>query len=288
MPIIQKTAAPKSSPIKRGPVTGGVLSRIQPMTIPDRGLKCLIYGDSGTGKTTFWATFPGPILAILCSGGRDTGELLSVDTPENRKKIHSVAIVETGEVLEVLAHVRETGAYKTIVLDHVSGLQDLRLSEILGLSTIPQVKNWGMAKQQEYGKCSTDTIEILRQFLSFPGNAVVIGQERIFGGRDDDMGDAIKATVGASVMPSIIRWLNPAVDYVLQTYKRPRTKEVTKTIAGKTITSTERLKGVEYCARTEPHEVYSTKFRRPKTHGALPECIVDPTYEKLIKLIDGK
>jgi hypothetical protein len=30
-----------------------------------------------------------------------------------------------------------------------------------------------------------------------------------------------------------------------------------------------------------------TKFRLPKGSGALPDVIVDPTYEKISKLIDG-
>ena len=47
-----------------------------------------------------------------------------------------------------------------------------------------------------------------------------------------------------------------------------------------------RGRGVEYCLRTEPHDVYMTKFRRPGGKD-LPEVIVNPTYDKVKALIDG-
>jgi hypothetical protein len=67
-----------------------------------------------------------------------------------------------------------------------------------------------------------------------------------------------------------------------------RQKEETRTvkIGGKEVTK--KVKGgvVEYCLRTAPDPVYTTKFRLPKGRK-LPDVIVDADYEKLVALIGG-
>ena len=241
-----------------------------------------------SGKTTLAATFPGPTLWILCSGGKRPGELRSVNTAENRKKINQVVLQESGELLELVAHVAEGGKYATVIMDHVSGLQDLVLKELLGLDELPAQKTWGLASQQQYGQLALQCKEYLRALLNLKGNVVLVGQERTFGGKEDG-GDPelIKPTVGVALTPSLTGWLNPAVDYILQCYKRPRMKEVKTEVNGKVVTTVQRGKGAEFCARTEPHEIFTTKFRMPRGKP-LPECIVDPSYDKIAALIRGE
>ena len=112
------------------------------------------------------------------------------------------------------------------------------------------------------------------------------------------MSEIIKPTVGAAMSPSVVGWLNPACDYVLQAFKRPRMVEKKVSLGvdpdtKKPIVQTvkERWSGaglkVEYCLRCEPHDVYMTKFRLPKGR-TLPEVIVDPDCRKLLAVIAGK
>jgi hypothetical protein len=56
-------------------------------------------------------------------------------------------------------------------------------------------------------------------------------------------------------------------------------------VNGKEVSRWVRGTGVEYCLRTEPHEVFQTKFRMPGDD--IPDCIVDPTYDKVVSLING-
>ena len=92
---------------------------------------------------------------------------------------------------------------------------------------------------------------------------------------------------GTLKRPGILTgWLNPACDYVVQTFKRPRMEKKTISINGVKNVITERGKGVEYCLRCEPHEVYMTKFRLPKG-TKLPDVLVDPDYDKVLKVIQG-
>lgn len=272
-------------------LSASVLDRILDISedCDDEYLRCLFYGESGTGKTTAWATFPGPILAILCSGGLKPGELRSVKTPANKGRIKRVSINSTDEMKELIEHAN-SGFYKTVVLDHVSGFQDLKLMEVLGITEIPAQKSWGLATQEQYGEVSLECKTILRQFLSIPANTIIIGQQRTDGKADGTTDELLAPTVGVALIPSLAGWLYPAVDYICQTFKRPRMiKKETKVGKGpnaKTLTTIVRGKGVDYCLRTGPHDVFTTKFRVPKG-GDLPEIIVDPDYNKLMKVLQG-
>jgi hypothetical protein len=101
-----------------------------------------VYGHPKTGKTTFVSTFPGPILWLLSSGGRESGELKSVDTPAMRQKI-TPRVVDSFEVIKTALD--STDRYATIVSDHATGLRDLALMSILGLDEMPVQKTFGMA-----------------------------------------------------------------------------------------------------------------------------------------------
>lgn len=245
------------------------------------GIRMLVYGASGSGKTTLWATFPKPILAVICSGGRKPGELRSIDTPEYRETIDARVCASTEHVNDLIA---DAGEFATVVLDHASGLQDLTLKEILGIDELPAQKSWGLATQQQYGQSALMCKEIFRAILGLPCNVVIVAQEREFS--SEAGGDIIAPTVGAALTPSVTGWLNPACDYVVQTFKRPRMVEQRTKVGGETVVTRQRGKGVEYCLRTEPHDVYQTKFRVPKGRP-LPDVIVDPTYDKIISLIRG-
>ena len=247
-------------------------------------LRILLYGQSGTGKTTFAATMPGPILWLICSGGNKPGEMRSIDTPEYRKKITPVVINSSADFRANLP--TDGGDYATIVLDHATGFADLLLKEILGIDELPAQKGWGLAQQQQYGQLALMCKESFRAMLNLPMHVVIIAQERTFGD-DSSNSDIIKPTIGAALTPSVTGWLNPACDFVLQTYKRPRMEETITKVAGKEIRQLKRGKGVEYCLRTEAHDVYQTKVRVPKGIE-LPECITDPDYDKLMAIISGE
>jgi hypothetical protein len=282
MPQITKQT---TRPVSNGPAKS-VIDRIAPIGFKDdEGLKMLVYGRSGTGKTTFAATFPGPILWLVCSGGSKPGELRSIDTPEYRKKVSQVVIQSGDEMAQVTEHVKTAGKFATVVLDHVSGFQDRILADILGMEELPAQRSYGMATQQQYGQCTLLCKEYLRSFLGLPCNVVLVAQERTFGD-DGALSDIIRPTVGAALTPSLTGWLNPACDYVCQTFLRPKMVKVSNENAEGGFDMIQ--KGVEYCLRTEPHDVFQTKFRIPKSRvSKMPDAIVDPDYAKVVKLLRG-
>lgn len=283
MPKITKTL-PTATKIK--PKKGGsVLDRITGIEFDESdGLSMLVYGASGTGKTTFAGTFPGMILWIVVSGGNKPGELRSLNTPAMRKKIKKVELESSDDLRALIEHQKQSGEFTTLVTDHVSGLQDLIMSEILGKPVAAQ-KSWGDATQQQYGKCSMIMKDILRDYLGLSCNRVLVGQERSFEAKEDN--ELITPNIGVAVSPSVAGWIYPAVDYVVQTFKKQKTEKVKIKIGGgKEIEEEQTTKGVDYCLRTGPHSIYTTKFRIPKGQE-LPEYITDPSHKDIINLING-
>lgn len=271
----------------------GVLDRIGPIGFSETdGIKILIYGMSGSGKTTLWATFPKPILALICSGSDKPGELRSVNTAEYRKTIKQVVLHNSQELLEIVKAIKQGRlTFNTVVLDHITGFQDMVLKELLGLDDIPVQKSWGLTTQQVWGQVGIQVKELLKSLLSLDQNAVMIAQERIFNNEDTEGNELIAPTIGAALMPTLTNWLNTAVEYIVHTEKRQKERVVKNTIGtGKTqkvVETREKLKGIDYCLLTGPHAVYQTKFRVPKG-SPLPEYIVDADYNKIMSLINGQ
>lgn len=252
-------------------------------------MRLLLYGESGSGKTTLWATFPGPLLALICSGGNKPGELKSINTPENRRKITPVICDHSDRLCDELEKARAAVTrWTTVVLDHVSGLSGMLIKEFQGLNDIPAVRSFGMAQQAEWGAINEKTIGILRGLLNLPCNVVIVGQERVFKGREETAGcsDIIRPTIGVAVTPGVAGWLCPAVDYAVQAFKRPRMVTERSVIGGVEQEVSVRGKGVDYCLRTEPHDVFYTKFRIPLGRK-LPDVVVNPTYDKIARIIAG-
>jgi hypothetical protein len=283
MPVITKqaVAAKPRAPERQA----GVVGRIGKIGFgEDEGISMNIYGRSGTGKTTVAATFPKPACFLVCSGGSRPGELRSIDTPTYQKVIDQLVLQKSTDVDEFVDYQRDTGHYATIVLDHATGLQDMVLKEILKLDRIPEQLSWGLASQQEYGQVALQVKTLLRRILDLDCNRVVLAQERDFNTEAD--GEIIQPYVASALTPSIVGWLGPACDYVCQTFIREQvgTREIE--VGGKKVRQQSRTGRVEYCLRTAPSPIYAAKFRVPKG-TPLPDCIVDPSYDKIIKLIKG-
>jgi hypothetical protein len=244
----------------------------------DEGVKMVLYGSPGSGKTTLWATFEKPILALVISGGARPGELRSIDTPELREVIEPKVIVDSAQIPMLLEGIHN---YRTVVVDHATGLQDLLIKEILGLDRVPVQKSWGLMTREQYGQLGVKCKELMRPLFDHTCNVVVVAQERSF--KEDDTPVGVPY-IGPALTPSVAGWLNQAADYICEMFVREEVVErPSKGPAGKSRIRTGKK---EHCLRIQCPEVYITKFRAPRFKELPPE-IVDPSYEKIMALING-
>jgi len=272
MPTVKKQR-PKG-PRRRS--KSSIASRIQPVSLKDNSIKMNVYGRTGTGKTTFACTFPKPLLLVGFEDG--------TKSVHNVKGVDFIDVRSTDDVKRLVDHVGESSKYKTVVADTLTGLQDLCLREILEIEKLPAQGSWGMASQQDWSQCALQTKEYLRALLELDANVLILAQERDF--NTDTEGDVVLPYVGAAASPSVTGWLNPACDYVVQAFIRESTKTKRIKVGKKTVTRQIKSGDVEWCIRTKAHPVYTVKFRVPKG-TELPQFVSDPSYQKILKLIEG-
>lgn len=281
MPKIIQQKGGKQPP-KKSTATS-VLTRIKALELPSSGITIAIYGKSGTGKTTLWSSFPKPALAAIASGAGETRSIHQV------KGIDAVDLESEEELLELIEHQAKTQKYKTFILDHASGYQDLVLKKILEVDEVPTQLGWGSASQQQWGELALRMKSNFRAMLALAPagcNVVIVAQEREFN-TDGESSGVLTPYVNCALTPSVTGWLGPAVDYLVETFLRMGVTEKEVTVGGKKVKMKQETGKVEFCLRTAPHPVYATKFRLPKgTH--LPDVIVDPDYAKILKLIEGR
>ncbi|GIW23481.1 MAG: hypothetical protein KatS3mg068_2488 [Candidatus Sericytochromatia bacterium] len=107
-----------------------------------RPLRCLVYGDSGIGKTTMLATLPRPLLVIDFEGGSDIRLL-------NQENVFIAPIYSRVELSSLLEYIKGTIEdnsieFKSIAFDGFSVFIQQCLREILSENSksTPTFKEW--------------------------------------------------------------------------------------------------------------------------------------------------
>jgi hypothetical protein len=201
--------------------------------------------------------------------------------------IDFIRLTHTNHLEEIIEEAKRS--YKSIALDHVGGFQDICLKEILGLVEVPMQRSWGMADQKSWQVCTMQLKEkigrLLRLADSHGINLVITAHERNFG--EGEVSDIMVASIGAALSPSAAGWLNGECDYICQAFIREKRETKELKVAGSTTKQTVGTGKAEYCLRVGPHQVFMTGFRLPP--GAqLPDSIVDPTFDKIVAVINGQ
>lgn len=286
-PQKQRPAGNVKKPVGSG---GSIFDSLVPMgEQPEEGLKCLFYGLAGSGKTTLWGTFPKPILCMLASGGNKPGELRSLRSPKYKDVIFPHVLSTADQMLELVKGQEKTDRFKTVVLDHATGYQDLILSEWLG-KPAPEQKSWGLVEQRDWGAIGSRFKDSVRALLSLSCNVVLVAHQREKTKEESD--ESFEQFVSPAVIPSIGSWLQGACDYICQCYVRKKIEQRKKVIEIKGVKKEKVYEvdtgKVEYCLRTSPTTSHAGRFRMPKEGAVdLPPEIVDPDYDKLLSLING-
>ncbi len=257
-----------------------LLSRIIPVSQVDEGIKALFYGQGKTGKTRLVCGFPKPLLLIGVAGYGTEKGTRSVRTIKGVKFVP----LEHSEELEELVQLEE---FKSFALDTAGGLQERVVNEFTEHDPVVR-RDWRHVSKGDWGPINSRTIERLRCLLDAADlrgkNVAIIAHERAF--NTEGEGDLLFPHVGASLTPGVASWLDGAVDYIGQCFIREEVVTKNVPMAGKTVAMEEKTGSSEYCLRVGPHSVYKTGFRVP-VGTELPDVIVNPTFSKINKLIQG-
>ena len=238
----------------------------------------VIYGKSGTGKTTLASSFPKPMLLIDVDD-RGTDSISDVEDID-------VVEIETFDQLEDLYYwlLDNPDEYKTVVMDTVTQLQEIVIKDVMRAKKkdLERAGDWGSMTKRDWGDASQKMKHWIVNFRNLPVEMVFIAQDRRDLDDEEDAESMLIPEIGPRLMGSVAKLLNAAVNVIAYTFIR---LQLTKIDEGKGKTSTKRK--IQYCLKLGPDPIVTTKVRKPK--GArLQSVIVDPTYDDLIDAIEGE
>jgi len=130
------------------------------------GIKCVVYGESGVGKTVLCSTAPEPFI-ISAEGG-----LLSLQG-HNIPYVEVRTLQEVSDAYDFVTKSDEAKQFKTICIDSLSELTEVCLVSIKR-QLIAESENGKIDARQAYGKVAESVGMMIRRFRDLPGRDVVL------------------------------------------------------------------------------------------------------------------
>jgi hypothetical protein len=237
----------------------------------------VLYGRSGTGKTTLAASWPKPALLLDI---KDVGDD-SISDVKNLKVMYINDFEDFETAYWFLYSHKIT--YRTVILDTVSQLQQLLVQRISKAGD--KAGYWGSMSMRQWGDVSSQMKAWITRFRDLPVDTIFVAQDRVFGSGDDDDSDTriIQPEVGPALSPAIAKHLNASVHVIGNTFIRRRKSKRPVGSKGKVL----QKDVTEFCIRLSPDPTYVTKIRKPKDIS-FPGVIVNPTYNDIKAIIKGE
>jgi len=233
-----------------------IASQIQDIDETPMFLKILVYGEQGSGKTTFAATAPGPVLFVDCN---------EKGTDSIRGLGHKVFPAKTWDDLEGIYWYLATGKhkFKSVVLDTVTQAMDLGMKKVLELDG-----HEGLPIRKHWGQLTTMAKNRFIDFRNLPMNVLFLAQLKNVS--EEDMDDAEPYARIPALSPSVRASLGAAVSVIGYQH----IKEVMTEKKGKTKV------GYSYRMRIGPSSEVLTKVRIPKGLS-YPTILKDPSFSQI-------
>ena len=224
----------------------------------------VLWGKSGSGKTHFSATLPKPLLYIqIGDDGSNT-----IAHVEGIKAIRANTLERLKKLGEELATDRK---YASVVVDTFSMITNVWID-----ANATQKKR--KMTQQMWGDLKVETEELIKIFHSVAKNHVVALCCHEANDTIEGMDDEIIPDFGPNTTKGARIYLQGMANYGIHMTK------LQKTVTDKT--TGEEKDVVKYAAHIGANPYYWTKLQIPD-NIKIPSVMINPSYEKIIKLIEG-
>ena len=162
------------------------------------GVKCVVFGFAGTGKTRLCASAPTPLIISAERG------LLSL-TDKACDYINVSNLKQWDEVYKFVKSSKEAEKYETICLDSLSEIAEVLITELL-----PNYKN----AKQAYGQLAISMMPMLRKFRDLPGKHTLFTCKAITIKDEDTEAVTIEVMMPGKVLPSQIPYMVDELFYL--------------------------------------------------------------------------
>ena len=221
----------------------------------------VFYGLPGSGKSSFINSLPGNVLII------DTDRGLASVEQDDRFSVAECA--SWNDVIEALSYAKD---FDSIAVDHLTNVQELCYKDIMEANHIKKMLI------NHYGEASTRLKAFIDELvdLSYQGkNVYVIAQEKNLN-IEDVVDENVPAQTVPNLMDSVYKYLTASSRII------GHTERVTKS---KIVKGEKKVKDF-YQVRLAGNPIYTLKVTR-KPGLAIPDTMVNPTWEAVVGLTDG-
>jgi len=222
-----------------------------------------IFGNSGTGKSTFAASLPKPIL-YLDIKDKGTDSLKSMKLKKGDIIVRSIDTYE--DLMDELEYLENNEIkFKSVAVDHFTAFQDITMKHILTKNKKQRMT------QQYYGDLGTMLKTVIQRFKDLSDKNILpyfVCQARLVQETDQDDEESYTPEIFPDLIPSVARFLTAAsrvVGYSFIIDKKDK---------------------IDFALRLAPHPVYITKVTKPKEF-LVPEFITNPTYKQIDDINKG-
>ena len=227
------------------------------------GKLVVLYGKSASGKTKVGSTFPKPMLYVK----------IGDDGVNTIKRVSGISIVEprtTAELKQVFEELEKDKTYTSVFVDTFSLLVNEWKNENV-------IQKGNKMTQQLWGDLLTETEELIRLAHKLSKKKWVILSGHEVTDSIEGMEDELLPDVRISISKGARTYIEGMANFGIHTVKIQ--KEVIDKATGET------KEVVKYAADIGPNPYYWTKFQvDPKIK--LPSRMINPSYEKIMKLIE--
>jgi len=233
----------------------------------DERIKCLVYGEAGTGKTCFGCSFPTPIFVADFDGKINSSarfhsheRVSQIDFEDfrlGRKDDRPFDRFEKSLVELETASKAGKLPFQTVVVDSLTQYADAMLKELMHRNPTNRFKQ-NLPSQQDYHIFSIEFKNFLMRILALECNVVVTAHIQII--KDDLTGEILRMPqLPGSKLP---KWLPVAFEEVYRTFTKMSQSKI------------------GYFAQTQADNMYACRSQIPELPGIIPLSYNELTIDR--------